>query len=578
MNKYTRKRGGNITNSSGLQHILSIGYELECANLMKLTKVKSEDVLFNSDTLTEDIDDIQMQKMEENTDDLRSQELVEIDVIDKNGNVDGNTIFNITNDISNYQFTKKLKKVCFLDENEKNDLYIFRDIHTNRDYKINFVFKTDRNCEVHSNVEWIFTYYKPKRSINVVLNTFLNMIENLVMHLEDLTQIRGNFIMKYKDENGEDNELIIDSPAERILYNKPETNLYYLQTQVSSKPFKSIDDTCTQIQMTFSTKIENVYTVVKTMYTNKKMDVSIYFKNFEIVKQCVDELLDTYNETAEYKIISKKQKSLDAIVVKNYLLLFLYKINTYYFYNKQEKKPNYLKNLLYINCRHSNYTLYVNLKKYIQQVLGVDDATSISIIKKIVLQPKILTKMLDLEIREKMRKGVFLISNTLDITHKQYGNPEFSLVSYFDFFENPVQKTPINESFSKSFSKSSVIKSSVIKSSPSESFPSEFFPSESSSPMQNDWLESNNIDIQSTRMPLNNDVILIECRPFNFFITKYLLNNADEELKTQMRTGACNIISNIYSEQDVPGLTVANFKKIIEIFKNKKKYTRKRSL
>jgi hypothetical protein len=543
---------------------------------MKLTKVKSEDVLFNSDTLTEDIDDIRMQQMEENSDDLRSQELVEIDVIDKNGNVDGNTIFNITNDISNYQFTKKLKKVCFLDENEKNDLYIFRDIHTNRDYKINFVFKTDRNCEVHSNVEWIFTYYKPKRSINVVLNTFLNMIENLVMHLEDLTPIQGNFIMKYKDENLEDDELIIDSPAERILYNKPETNLYYLQTQVSNKPFKSIDDTCTQIQMTFSTKIENVYTVVKTMYTNKKMDVSIYFKTFEIVKQCVDELLDTYNETAEYKIISKKRNSLDEIVVKNYLLLFLYKINTYYFYNKQEKKPNYLKNLLYINCRHSNYTLYVNLKKYIQQLLGVDDATSIAIIKKIILQPKILTKMLDLTIREKMRKGVFLISNILDITHKQYGNPEFSLVSYLDFFENPVQKTPINDSFSKSFSKSPVVNRSVINSSLSEGSLSEG--SSSSSSIQNDWLESKNIDIQSTRMPLNNDIILIECRPFNFFITKYILNHADEELKTQMRTGACNIISNIYSEEDVPGLTIANFKKIIEIFKNKKKYTRKRSL
>ena len=38
MRKITNKRykkGGDISNQNGLRHILSIGYEIECANLMK---------------------------------------------------------------------------------------------------------------------------------------------------------------------------------------------------------------------------------------------------------------------------------------------------------------------------------------------------------------------------------------------------------------------------------------------------------------------------------------------------------------------------------------------------------------
>ena len=47
---------GDITNISGQKHILSIGYEVECGILMKLTEsVTGDSVLFNSDTARKDI-------------------------------------------------------------------------------------------------------------------------------------------------------------------------------------------------------------------------------------------------------------------------------------------------------------------------------------------------------------------------------------------------------------------------------------------------------------------------------------------------------------------------------------------
>ena len=65
------------------------------------------------------------------------------------------------------------------------------------------------DCGTHSNVEWVFTYYRPQQSGNIIINTFLNMIKNLLRHLSDLQPITGNFIMKYKDDEGKNLELYI---------------------------------------------------------------------------------------------------------------------------------------------------------------------------------------------------------------------------------------------------------------------------------------------------------------------------------------------------------------------------------
>ena len=566
MNNKTRKRGGGIQKSNGLYHILSIGYEIECSNLMKLTKTgNGENVLFNSDTLAHDAAEIQEMILSMDYDDVdedllvRSEELVEMDVFDKYGDIDENASFSITNDISPDPFSNKLKKYCFYLEQyenddsdqghreEKNKLYMFRDTEQNIDYKINFLFKTYRDCEDHSNVEWIFTYFNPERSANVIVDTLLNVIRNLMAHISDLIPIRGNFIMN--DPNTEkdaySDELIIE-PEDRILYHKPNTNLYYLQNHVIHYPF-TIYDTCTRIQMTFSTKIENLYTVIKTIFTDNQnaipelsAKIKTIFKTIENVKMCIDEMIKKYNESSTN--IHKLQKSsgliidsVDIDVVKNYLFLFLYKIERYFEFNKSGKKTKYLKNKLGINSRHSNYILYVELKNTIKRIFEVDDKTAIDIIKSIVLQPDLLNKMVSDSSSENLRKGVFLMTNTLDKQHKQYGNPVFSLNSYFDFFEDPVD------------------------------------------PNNNDWLEYKEIDNLTARLELKDDVVLIELRAFQDILSSYAYGIADLELKDQMKNGACNKIRNQYSA-DVSSITIGQLKKMSDLLTRSKQKTKSKTI
>ena len=53
-------RGGDLSKMDGLRHILSIGYEIECGVLAKLTQtdVGGELDLYNSDSARKDIEDL----------------------------------------------------------------------------------------------------------------------------------------------------------------------------------------------------------------------------------------------------------------------------------------------------------------------------------------------------------------------------------------------------------------------------------------------------------------------------------------------------------------------------------------
>jgi hypothetical protein len=556
--------GGDISNISGLKHILSIGYEVECGILMKLTRSEVENsdeiILFNSDTARKDI--LEFKKFEENPEDIdddiieRLEEMVEDKIYDDNGKVDKNATFYITNDIAMSPFIKKLDTVChypsdekikthsFTEDNvdnteEKNDLYIFRDTK-GKEYKIHFLFSDkNTNCSTHSNVEWVFTYYKPQRSKNIIVDTFTNMIKNLLRHLSDLKPINGNFIMKYMDRNDEQTELIIAKPEKRILYHKPDTNLYYLLTQVYDKPF-TIDDACSVFQMTFSSKGENIMKVmialltetlnsipVFTTYITAKLDILLS------IQKCVDELVDNYNKTAtKHKLVANRQQNKIRIdIIKNYLCLILLKIKCFFDFKNADKPVKYLKNLLFFNCRHSNYVLYLALKRKIEKMFDVKSAVAIGIIKKIVFQPDFLKQIISPHVQ--LRRGVFSMSNTLDKSHKNYGDPIYSLVSYFDFFEEPVD----NES-NRSVNSGKIL--------------------------YYDWLEYKSIDDYSAKMDLKNDIALVECRIFQKLLSSYVYSIADAELKEQMTNGSCNILTKHFSP-DVSSLSISNLKKIVEI-------------
>ena len=569
-----RNIGGDITNISALKNILSIGYEVECGILMKLTEsVTKDSVLFNSDTARKDI--LEFKKFEENPEDIedddvleRLEEMVEDKMYDENGNVDNDSVFQITNDIAMSPFIKKLDSVCHYPSeeniithtitdgdidysNEKNELYLFRD-NKGKNYNINFLFgNKNLDCATHSNVEWVFTYFKPKRSINIIVNTFINMVKNLLRHLSDLQPIKGEFIMKYKDENGEDEELIIAKPEQRTLYHKPNTNLYYLLTQVQEKQF-TIDDACSVFQMTFSSKGENVMTVMIALLTNTLNSIASFNTIISSklvlllnIKMCVDELVDSYNKTdTKYKLIAnRKQNQVRIDIIKNYICLILYKIDRYYVFKNSERPIKYLKNLLSFNSRHSNYVLYMALKKKVEKMFDVKSAAAIGIIKRLIFQPDILKKMFSPDI--KFRKGVLSGSNTLEKSNKNYGDPNYSLVSYFDFFEEPFDGE----------SNRGEISGKIINY---------------------DWLEYKEIDDLSTKMDLKNDIVLVECRIFQKLLSTYVYSIADTELKNQMKNGSCNLLTNHY-EEDVSSLSFSNLKKVVEI-QDKLDKERKREL
>jgi hypothetical protein len=174
------------------------------------------------------------------------------------------------------------------------------------------------------------------------------------------------------------------------------------------------------------------------------------------------------------------------------------------------------------------------LKSKIEQILNVDNSIAIDIIKRIIFQPDILKQMNSSHI--KLRKGALSISNTLEKSNKNYGDPIYSLVSYFDFFEDPVD----NESNRNN---------------------------DSGNIIDYDWLEYKGVDEYSAKMELEDDVVLVECRVFQKLLSSYVYSIADEELKQQMTNGACNILTNRFGP-DVSSLSIANLKKIVELHGN----------
>lgn len=557
-------RGGGLSNADGLRHILSIGYEVECGVLAKLTRTildtNSQDiVLFNSDTARKDIQDFH--KAEAGDDEyiedyifMRQEEVMDDVILDKYGQPNKNAAFHITSDNAMTPFIRMLDKVCYYDTesetaaDEKNSMYVFRDTR-GVNYNIHFMMKSEQGCAFHSSVEWVMTYYKPRRSMNVIMETFVNMITNLVRHLDEFVPIEGNYIVKYKNAEDAVEEFVVEKPNKRMLFHKPNSTLYYLQTQASESPM-TIDDACSVVQMTFSAKAEHIVEVLVSLLDNNSGSIPSYnnnirekLDNVRRIEGCVDELIRNYNRThmGSYKILGSKYFTQS---VKTYLFLILFKVAQYIKFKNIKSGAKYFKNILYINSRHSNYVLYINLKRQLEIQFGMlDDEIVVSIIKDIVFVPDILMSGIVAD-DVKIRTGAFSKTNIIDKTNKNYGDPTYSLMSYFDFFERPVDnETNVVEGTGE------------IK--------------------EYDWLEYKRIDDYSNKMDLNDDIVLIEVRNFQKLLSLHVYDMADQGLKSDMESGSCNVLTK-HMGADVGSLSIANFRKIIEIYNSKSKVQTRR--
>jgi hypothetical protein len=234
--------------------------------------------------------------------------------------------------------------------------------------------------------------------------------------------------------------------------------------------------------------------------------------------------------------------------IKNYLFLFLFKLHRYFnLYLTDEKVKNksktakYLKDTLFLNSRHTNYEIYKAIKQlmaeYFKQYnpnIKLSDSELASIIQKLVVQQPVLEEFLLNDIGN-ARKNAFLITNKLEKSHKSYGNPYYSLVSYFDFFENPIDNTTRRNDKNELF---------------------------------HDWLQYDGVDNYSSTTDIKNNIVLTEIRSFARMLVSYMYSIADQEMKKNMTNGICNQIQKNF-QPDTSAVSLIVLKQFLNLYEAK---------
>jgi len=486
------------------------------------------------------------------------------------------TTFLVANDMAVTPFTKYLNVFCNINDTvnaantknntntktegdliDKNNLYTF-ETENGRKYQLNFETWSKKDCGMFSDVEWIMTYYNPKQNKNIILNTFINVAKNLIFHLNQLEKQTGRLIMNFSEDDKE----IMKKTEIRNLYHLPKTNLYYLQTHLIDKQL-DIDDICFVPQMTFSCHIKDMVDIFKELakdsinnFENYKRIADERIAVIANIEKCINKLFENYNKSSptlttnkiiKLKLVESRNKTLIKSI-KNYLFLFLFKLQRYFnFYLTDEKVKNksksakYLKDTLFFNSRHTNYEIYKAIKQLIAEYfkqydpnIKLSDGELASIIQKLVVQQPVLEEFL-LDDIGNARKNAFLITNKLDKSHKSYGNPYYSLVSYFDFFENPIDNTTRRNDKNELF---------------------------------HDWLQYDGVDNYSSTTDIKNNIVLTEIRSFARMLASYLYSVADDELKNNMTNGICNQIQKKF-QPDTNGISLTVLKQFLKLYEEK---------
>jgi hypothetical protein len=486
MLKKTRKirKGGDIYENNIFRHIISIGYEMETPHLIKLSKI--DDFFLNTDSANNYIKKFkeQLDEEENEDEDLFYRQLETLEIPTGHENIS----FYVTNDKAENFIVKKMSKICDEETDNENKDNLYKIKIKDEEYPIHFILDEDNpNCAVFSDVEWIITFFKPSMNSNIIIDTLSKAFKLLFNHLNNL-ELQKNVELIYNNpERGQEFENLVI--YENNLYNSPNSNLYYFQ------PIKTnLDDICITIQMTFGTHISHIFEILKELIKDNlniieciQLSCSNRHNILINIETCVNELIESYNKNNSLHINP-------TIEIKNYMGLLLYKLYAYYniYLQKQKKeKQTYFKDILTFNIRHLNFTLYNELKKELNKQLKMDNRQLAEIVQKIILQPDILYKYLVLE-KNYVRKNAFSPNNHLDKSANSYGDPRFSLVSYFDFFENPIEENV------------------------------------------NDWFQEKEIDIYSSKLDLKDNIIFIEIRNFSVLFSNYILSKVDKENKNKI--------------------------------------------
>jgi hypothetical protein len=412
--------------------------------------------------------------------------------------------FQITNDLGETEFGLMLSAFCDDIDTPKNDLYYFK---TNKGhiYDIKFSEEISKVCNSFSGVEYIVTYYNPKReNANVIVDTFIDAISRIVDHLGNLKQIEGTLMI---DDGKTELTPIGFLEKNRILFNKPGTNLYYMQTydsfdtlnEKSGIKLETLLDVVFAPQMTFKCKAGDAIEIMIEMLrpspenTIGKSSISVQksrFNNLILIDDITNKLFAKYIEVSGNNInISTGSGK----ILKTYVFLIIYKMFMFFEgHNKIMDTTDYLKDHLAFNSRHGSYDLYERIKEIFENEFFLSGSIEVQTLLENtqILAPFFIEELKNGSENENYKddyeNGVFKYGDDfylkdLPETDENYGNPLYSVKSYFRYFESN----------------------------------------------GNDWLVDSKYDLYSTTFSLDKDEILIENRWFRYAISLYLRNNID---------------------------------------------------
>jgi hypothetical protein len=360
-----------------------------------------------------------------------------------------NTMMFITSDRALNDFQEIIYKTCAKRENKfipKNDLYAFASDDGAHRWPIVFTESITKECSEFSGVEYIITHYDPKletgRRDNIIMDTFLKSCHIIFEHLSTFTEkIPGKLVMNEGTKQGKK----LGRVNPRMLFKKHDSNLFYLDTSDNTdkkanetEPF-TMRKAAFMPQMTFRAKIEHIIPILKQMVLHDTYRTTAFVKELKneydviiTVESCVDDLLRilVVNGAKSGSDVGGR----DFQIIRTLLFLIMYKIYMFlesYKKSNAKEKENYFKNHLGFASRHRNHDYYVLLKKYLQKWAHVSENEATNLVLEIVNQPEILrTYMLkedpDVFTREAPKRN-----------SRKYGDPSYSWISYFLFFEKP---------------------------------------------------------------------------------------------------------------------------------------------
>jgi hypothetical protein len=427
----------------------------------------------------------------------------------RKGDNTNNIKFQVTNDIGDGDFAKMLKKRCDKLTIPKNEMFIFK-TNSGKTYDLKFV-KGLPDCQTFSGLEYVVTYYNPKRENgNIIADTFIDACSRIIDHMANVKKTSGSLMIAANNEKT-DYETIGAIKNHRHIYNKAGTNLYYMDTYDDEEEHndwttkrQSLGDVMFTIQMTFRCEaydaVEIMLEILKknASYIHGRAfinDVKYEYKDLRIVEEAVDKLLVRFDIANETNLVSNDQIGK---TIRAYVFMILYKVHCYVLGHANilfDKDETYLKDYLSFASRHSNTELYERVKELLDKKYNITDKKKIL---KLFYQPDILKPFYELEeISEKDydEEGNFLygepLTTELDETDEHYGDPMYSLVSYFKHIEEE----------------------------------------------EADWFVASKLDVYSTTFDLKNDKIMLENRFFGPEMVLYLRNQVDRKINKEGHNG-----------------------------------------